>query len=190
MEKNIEKELHTLKTDYEIFREELKVQQVLNERLFKIIRKRPAQAVNREISNRMMLDIITIPIVIMICIFSGWPIMFGILVSLWAAADLCATIWMNHKLGMDNLLNDDVRTVTEKIAGYRKFYDRMSLISILPLVVMLAYIFNHLYARADSSTTVLYITVAGIAFIILACVNIWIQYRKHVKSCRELMEQF
>ena len=126
----------------------------------------------------------------MICIIIDWPILFGILVSLWAVADLFATVWMNRKLGMDNLLNDDVRTVMEKIAGYRRFYNRMLLAAFFPSVVMLAYIFTRLYARADNPDTAQLIITAGITFTTLACVIAWLRYRKHMKNCRELVEQF
>lgn len=71
--------------------------------------------------------------------------MFGILVSLWALADLAVTLWVSRKLGMDNLLNDDVRTVAAKIAGYRKFYAGMLMVSMIPFVVMFIYMFTYLY---------------------------------------------
>lgn len=190
MEKNIEKELQALRKDYEVFKEEMEVQHNLNERVFRAIRKQPTRAVNREIGYRMMLDITTVPVVMMICIIIDWPILFGILVSLWAATDLFATAWMNRKLGMDNLLNDDVRTVTEKIACYRRFYNRMLLAALLPSVVMIAYIFTRMYARADNPDTAQFIIVSGITFTALACVIAWLRYRKHVKNCRELVEQF
>lgn len=91
---------------------------------------------------------------------------------------------------MDDLLNDDVRTVTEKIAGYRKFYDWALIGSIIPLIVMLTYIFMHLYARADNPAAVQLITVSGIVFIILAIANTLFQYKKHVQRCKELLKQF
>ena len=91
---------------------------------------------------------------------------------------------------MDDLLNDDVRTVTEKIAGYRKFYDWALIGSIIPLIVMLTYIFMHLYARAENLAAVQLITVSGIVFIILAIANTLFQYKKHVQRCKELLKQF
>lgn len=63
----------------------------------------------------MWLDILTIPAVMIICLNTNFPILFGILVSLWALADLGISLWVSRKLGMDDLLNDDVRTVTEKL---------------------------------------------------------------------------
>ena len=190
MEKNIEKELQALRKDYEVFKKEMEVQHKLNEKVFRTMRKQPTRAVNREIGHRMMLDVTTVPVVMMICIIIDWPILFGILVSLWAVADLFATVWMNRKLDMDNLLNDDVRTVTEKIAGYRRFYNRMLLAALLPSVVMIAYIFIRMYARVDNPDTAHFIIVSGITFTALACVIAWLRYRKHVKNCRELVEQF
>ena len=146
METNIEKELQTLKSEYNALKKGLEKQDALNERFFKSIRKRPALAVGREITNRMWLDILTVPVIIVICLYTSFPMLFGVLVSLWALADLSVDLWISRKLGMNDLLNDDVRTVTKKIAGYRKYYDRLLLASLLPVVVMLTYIFLHLYA--------------------------------------------
>lgn len=77
-----------------------------------------------------------------------------------------------------------------KIAGYRKFYDWALIGSIIPLIVMLTYIFMHLYARAENLAAVQLITVSGIVFIILAIANTLFQYKKHVQRCKELLKQF
>ena len=190
METNIEKELQTLKSEYNALKKGLEKQDALNERFFKSIRKRPALAVGREITNRMWLDILTVPVIIVICLYTSFPMLFGVLVSLWALADLGVDLWISRKLGMNDLLNDDVRTVTKKIAGYRKFYDWALIGSIIPLIVMLTYIFMHLYARADNPTAVQLITISGIVFIILAIANTLFQYKKHVQRCKELLKQF
>lgn len=190
MEIDIEQELQILKSEYNTLKKELKKQDTLNEKFFKSIRKQPALAVSKEIKSRMWLDILTIPAVMIICLSTNFPILFGILVSLWALADLGISLWVSRKLGMDDLLNDDVRTVTEKIAGYRKFYDWALIVSIIPLIVMLTYIFMHLYTRADNSAAVQLITVSGIVFIILAIANTLFQYKKHVQRCKELLKQF
>lgn len=190
MEIDIEQELQILKSEYNTLKKELKKQDALNEKFFKSIRKQPALAVSKEIKSRMWLDILTIPAVMIICLNTNFPILFGILVSLWALADLGISLWVSRKLGMDDLLNDDVRTVTEKIAGYRKYYDRLLLASLLPVVVMLTYIFLHLYARADNPAAIRAITVSGIVFIVLGIIIVLFQYKKHVQRCKELLEQF
>ncbi|HJC17302.1 hypothetical protein [uncultured Alistipes sp.] len=190
MEKSMERELQMLRADYNELKGELKAQQVVNERFFRMVRRRPALAVTKEIRNRMMLDIVTVPMVILICRFGDWPMLFGGLVSLWAVADLCATVWMNRKLGMDNLLSGDVRSVTEKISGYRRFYRGMLLVCIVPLVAMLAYIFMRLYALAESPDAVQLIVMSGVVFTSLACAVAVSQYRRHERNCRELMAQF
>ena len=178
MEINIEKELQSLKLEYNLFKEGLEKQETLNEKFFKSLRKRPAMAISKEIRDRMLGDVVTVPMIIVICIGIDWPMLFGILVSLWALADLGVSLWVSRKLGMDHLLNDDVRTVTGKIAGYRKFYNVSLMASIIPLVAMLTYIFMHLYARTDDPDT------------IRAIVITLLQYKKHVKRCKELLEQF
>lgn len=190
MEINIEKELQTLKSEYNVFKEGLEKQETLNEKFFKSLRKRPAMALSKEIRNRMLGDGLTVPMIIVICINTDWPILFGILVSLWALADLGVSLWVSRKLGMNNLLNDDVRTVTEKITGYRKFYMGSLVASIVPLTAMLTYIFMRLYDRADDAATVQLITVSGIVSIVFAIVVALLQYRKHVERCKELLDQF
>ena len=190
MEINIEKELQTLKSEYNVFKEGLEKQETLNEKFFKFLRKRPAMAISKEIRERMLGDGLTVPMIIVICINTDWPMLFGILVSLWALADLGVSLWVSRKLGMNNLLNDDVRTVTEKITGYRKFYTGSLVASIVPLTAMLTYIFMRLYDRADDAATVQLITVSGIVSIVFAIVVALLQYRKHVERCKELLDQF
>lgn len=116
--------------------------------------------------------------------------MWESLVLLWALVDLGITWWINRNLEMDNLLNDDVRTVTEKIAGYRKFYIRSLIIGVIPLTVMLAYIYSRLCAQAENPATVQLITLSGIISTVLAVVITLLRYRKHAKRCNELLEQF
>ena len=190
MEINIEKELQTLKSQYNMFKEGLEKQETLNEKFFKSLRKRPAMAVSREIGDRMLGDVVTVPMIIVCCISIDWPILFGILVSLWALADLGVSLWVSRKLGMNHLLDDDVRTVTEKITGYRKFYTGSLIAGIIPLTAMLTYIFMRLYDRADNAAAVQLITVSGIVSILVAIVITLLQYRKHVKRCKELLDQF
>jgi hypothetical protein len=190
MEMNIEKELQVLKSDYIQFKEGLEKQEKLNEKFFKSLKKRPAMAIHKEIRDRILGDILTVPMIIVICINIDWPLMFGILVSLWALVDLGVSLWVSRKLGMDNLLNGDVRTVTEKITGYRKFYVGSLIAALVPLTAMLAYIFMRLYARANDAATVQLITVAGVASIASGIVITLFQYRKHVKRCKELLDQF
>ena len=179
-----------MKSDYEVLKKELKSQKILNEQFFKTIRKQSAFVVGKEIKDRMRLDALTVPMVIVICILTDWPILFGVLVSLWALADLGITWWVNRNLEMDNLLNDDVRTVTGKIAGYRKFYIWSLIIGIIPLTVMLVYIYSRLYAQAENPATVQLITLSGIISTVLAAVVTLLRYRKHAKRCNELLEQF
>ena len=187
---NVEKELQILKSDYDVLKKELKSQRILNEQFFRTIRKQSAFVVGKEIKDRMRLDVLTVPMVIVICIFTDWPILFGILVSLWALADLGITWWVNRNLEMDSLLNDDVRTVTEKITGYRKFYIWSLVIGIIPLTVMLAYIYSQLYAQAENPATIQLITLSGIIFTVLGIMIALLRYKKHVKRCNELLEQF
>ena len=190
MEMNIEKELQTLKSEYATFKEGLEKQETLNEKFFKSMRKQPALAVTKEIKNRMLGDVLTVPMIMIICINTDWPILFGILISLWALTDLSISLWVSRKLGMDNLLDGDVQTVTRKITGYRKFYTGSLLAGFVPVAAMLAYIFMHLYARADNPVTSQLIIASLIVTIAVGGVITLFQYRKHTERCKELLKQF
>lgn len=190
MEINIEKEIQTLRSEYNVFKEGLEKQEMLNEKFFKSLRRRPAMAISKEIRDRMLGDVLTIPTIIVICINIDWPLLFGILVSLWALVDLGVSLWVSRKLGMNHLLDDDVRTVTGKIAGYRKFYAGSLIAAIIPLTAMVTYIFMRLYALANDAATVQLITVSGVVSIFVAIAITLLQYKKHVRRCRELLEQF
>ena len=190
MEINVEKELQALKSEYYLFKEELGKQDKVNEKFFKALRKRPTLAISKEMKDRMLLDVLTIPAVIIICITADWPLLFGILVSLWALADLGVSLWVSRKLGMDNLLNDDVRTVTGKIMSYRKFYNRALLASIVPLTAMFTYIFLRLYTLTDDPATIRLITLSGVVSIGIAAMITLRRYNKHMESCKELLEEF
>ena len=189
MEINLEKELQTLKSEYATFKEGLEKQDVLNEKFFQSLRKRPASAIAKEVKNRMLGDVLTVPMILIICLNTDWPILFGILVSLWALADLGISLWISRKLGMNHLLDGDVRTVTKKIADYRRFYTGSLLVGIVPLAAMLVYMLMHLYARADSPATARLVTASVIVAIGAGIAVTLFQYRKHVERCKELLEQ-
>ena len=190
MEMNMEKELQALKSEYATFKEGLEKQETLNEKFFQSLRKRPASAIAKEVKNRMLGDALTVPMILIICLNTDWPILFGILVSLWALADLGISLWVSRKLGMNDLLAGDVRTVTAKIAGYRKFYTGSLIIGIVPLAAMLTYMLMHLYARAGSPATAQLITASAIASIGAGLAITLFQYKKHVERCKDLLEQF
>lgn len=190
MEINNEKELQALRSEFNLFKEKLGKQDKVNEKFFRSLRKRPALAISKEMKDRMLLDVLTAPAVIIICVTTDWPLLFGILVSLWALTDLGVSVWVGRKLGMDNLLNDDVRTVTGKIAGYRKFYMRALLVSIVPLTAMLSYIFIHLHTLTDDPAALRLITLSGIISIFIGAAITVHRYKKHVERCKELMGEF
>ena len=190
MERNIGEELDALKADYNAFKAQVKQQERLNERFFKAARHRSAQAVNKGIRNRMIVNVLTLPTIWIICITTHWPLLFGVLVSLWTITDLAATIWINRKLGMDHLLDGDTRTVTHTIASYRRFYRRAQAISIIPCIAMITYIFVELLTRINDSANRDLIIAIGIAYTIIAVSITWGQYRRHTKACDDLLNEF
>lgn len=190
MERNMGQELEALKADYKALKAQMKQQERLNERFFRAARHRPVQAVSKEIRNRMILDVLTLPIIWIICITTRWPPLFGVLVSLWTITDLAATVWINRKLGMDHLLDGDMRTVARAITSYRRFYRRALAVSIIPCIAMIAYIFMELLARIANSANRNLIIAIGIAYTLVAVVITWLQYRRHTRACDELLNEF
>ena len=183
-------ELEALKADYKALKAQMKQQERLNERFFRAARHRPVQAVSKEIRNRMILDVLTLPIIWIICITTRWPPLFGVLVSLWTITDFAATVWINRKLGMDHLLDGDMRTVARAITSYRRFYRRALAVSIIPCIAMIAYIFMELLARIANSANRNLIIAIGIAYTLVAVVITWLQYRRHTRACDELLNEF
>lgn len=190
MERNVGQELEALRADYNALKAQMKQQERLNERFFKAARLRPAQAVSKGIRNRMILDVLTLPIIWIICITTHWPLLFGVLVSLWTLIDLVATIWINRKLSMDHLLDGDTRTVTYAITSYRRFYRRALAVSIIPCIVMISYIFIELLDRIDNSANRNLIIAIGIAYTLIAAIIILLRYRRHAKACDDLLNEF
>lgn len=190
MERNPGQELEALRADYNALKAQMKQQERLNERFFKAARLRPAQAVSKGIRNRMILDVLTLPTIWIICITTHWPLLFGVLVSLWTLIDLVATIWINRKLGMDHLLDGDTRTVTYAITSYRRFYRRALAVSIIPCIAMISYIFIELLARIDNSANRNLIIAIGIAYTLIAVIITLWQYRRHAKTCDDLLNEF
>ena len=190
MERNMGQELEALKADYKALKAQMKQQERLNERFFRAARHRPVQAVSKEIRNRMILDVLTLPIIWIICITTRWPPQFGVLVSLWTITDFAATVWINRKLGMDHLLDGDMWTVARAITSYRRFYRRALVVSIIPCIAMIAYIFMELLARIANSANRNLIIAIGIAYTLVAVVITWLQYRRHTRACDELLNEF
>lgn len=190
MERNPGQELEALRADYNALKAQMKQQERLNERFFKAARLRPAQAVSKGIRNRMILDVLPLPIIWIICITTHWPLLFGVLVSLWTLIDLVATIWINRKLGMDHLLDGDTRTVTYAITSYRRFYRRALAVSIIPCIAMISYIFIELLDRIDNSANRNLIIAIGIAYTLIAAIIILLRYRRHAKACDDLLNEF
>lgn len=190
MERNIGEELEALKADYNTLKAQMRQQERLNERFFKAARHRPTRVVSEGIRNRMLLDVLTLPIIWIICITTHWSLLFCGLVSLWTIIDLAATIWINRKLGMDHLLDGDTRTVTHAITSYRRFYRRVLAINVIPCIAMITYIFMELLARIDGSSNRNLILVIAIVYTLLAILLTWQQYRRHSKACDDLLNEF
>ena len=86
------KELQELKSEYNDLKETLNKQRIVNKELLEQIRKQKTSFIGKDLTKRMSTDIITIPMIIVICHAVGWPVGFAVAVSIWALIDLIAVL--------------------------------------------------------------------------------------------------
>ncbi len=104
------KELQELKSEFNDLKETLNKQRIVNKELLEQIRKQKTSFIGKDLTKRMSLDIITIPMIIVICHAVGWPMWFAAAVSIWALIDLLAVLVGRKKFDTRKMLDDDVLT--------------------------------------------------------------------------------
>ena len=111
------KELQELKSEFNDLKETLNKQRIVNKELLEQIRKQKTSFIGKDLTKRMSTDIITIPMIIVICHAVGWPIWFAVAVSIWALIDLIAVLVGRKKLDTRKMLDGDVLTVAKAVKG-------------------------------------------------------------------------
>ena len=167
------KELQELKSEFNEMKETLNKQRIVNKELLEQIRKQKTSFIGKDLTKRMSMDIITIPMIIVICHAVGWPIWFAVAVSIWALIDLVAV---------------DVLTVAKTVKEYKKFYHLSMMIGAIPAVAMVAFILIRIYTQSAPDENMLFPTaiyiftcVAGVLFSVKT-------YRKKMEACDNLID--
>ena len=182
------KELQELKSEYNDLKETLNKQRIVNKELLEQIRKQKTSFIGKDLTKRMSMDIITIPMIIVICHAVGWPIWFAVAVSIWALIDLVAVLVGRKKFDTRKMLDDDVLTAAKTVKEYKKFYHLSMVIGAIPAVTLVAFVLIRIYAQSAPDDNMMLPTAIYI-FACLAGILLSIKtYRKTMEACDNLID--
>ena len=182
------KELLELKSEFNDLKEALNKQRIVNKELLAQVQKQKTSFIGKDLAKRMSMDIITIPMIIVICHAVGWPIWFAVAVSIWALIDLVAVLVGRKKFDTRKMLDGDVLTVAKTVKEYKKFYHLSMMIGAIPAVALVAFILIRIYTQSAPDENMLFPTaiyiftcVAGVLFSVKT-------YRKKMEACDNLID--
>jgi hypothetical protein len=182
------KELQELKSEFNEMKETLNKQRIVNKELLEQIRKQKTSFIGKDLTKRMSMDIITIPMIIVICHAVGWPIWFAVAVSIWALIDLIAVLIGRKKFDTQKMLDDDVLTAAKTVKEYKRFYHLSVVVGAIPAVALVAFVLIRIYTQSAPDENMLFPTaiyiftcVAGVLFSVKT-------YRKKMEACDSLID--
>ena len=182
------KELQELKSEFNDLKETLNKQRIVNKELLAQVQKQKTSFIGKDLAKRMSMDIITIPMIIVICYATGWPMWFAAAVSIWALIDLLAVLVGRKRFDTQKMLDDDVLTVAKTVKEYKKFYHLSMMIGAIPAVALVAFILIRIYTQSAPDENMLFPTaiyiftcVAGVLFSVKT-------YRKKMEACDNLID--
>ena len=182
------KELQELKSEFNDLKETLNKQRIVNKELLDQIRKQKTSFIGKDLTKRMSLDIITIPMIIVICHAVGWPIWFAVAVSIWALIDLIAVLVGRKKFDTRKMLDDDVLTAAKTVKEYKRFYHLSVVVGAIPAVALVAFVLIRIYTQSAPDENMLFpmaiyifTCVAGVLFSVKT-------YRKKMEACDKLID--
>ena len=182
------KELQELKSEFNDLKETLSEQRIVNKGLLEHIQKQKASFIGNDLKTRMMMDITSVPMIVIICNAIGWPMLFAAAVSVWAILDLISVLWMKKRFNNQNLLESDVLTVAKNVKEYKKFYHLSTVIGAIPAVAMTAYIILRVYSQGASGNDMLWFVVLLIVTYLIAVLVTVRKYKKLMSSCDSLID--
>ena len=182
------KELQELKSEFNDLKETLSEQRIVNKGLMERIQKQKASFIGNDLKTRMMMDITTIPMIVIICNAIGWPMLFAAAVSVWAILDLISVLWMKKRFNNQNLLESDVLTVAKNVKEYKRFYHLSTLIGAIPAVAMTTYIILRIYSQGASGNDMLWVFGLLIVTYLIAVLVTVRKYKKLMSSCDSLID--
>ena len=162
----------------------LNKQRIVNKELLAQVQKQKASFIGKDLAKRMSMDIITIPMIIVICHAIGWPMWFAAAVSIWALIDLLAVLVGRKKFDTRKMLDDDVLTAAKTVKEYKRFYHLSVVVGAIPAVFVLIRIYTQ--SAPDENMlfpTAIYIftCVAGVLYAVKT-------YRKKMEACDNLID--
>ena len=182
------KELQELKSEFNDLKETLNKQRIVNKELLEQIRKQKTSFIGKDLTKRMSMDIITIPMIIVICHAVGWPIWFAVAVSIWALIDLVAVLVGREKFDTRKMLDGDVLTVAKTVKEYKRFYHLSVVVGVIPAVALVAFVLIRIYAQSAPDDNMMLPTAIYI-FACLAGILLSIKtYRKTMEACDNLID--
>ena len=182
------KELQELKSEFNDLKETLNKQRIVNKELLAQVQKQKTSFIGKDLAKRMSMDIITIPMIIVICHAIGWPMWFAAAVSIWALIDLLAVLVGRKRFDTQKMLDDDVLTVAKTVKEYKRFYHLSVVVGAIPAVALVAFVLIRIYTQSAPDENMLFPTaiyiftcVAGVLFSVKT-------YRKKMEACDNLIE--
>ena len=182
------KELQELKSEFNDLKETLNKQRIVNKELLAQVQKQKTSFIGKDLAKRMSMDIITIPMIIVMCHAIGWPMWFAAAVSIWALIDLLAVLVGRKRFDTQKMLDDDVLTVAKTVKEYKKFYHLSMMIGAIPAIALVAFILIRIYTQSAPDENMLFPTaiyiftcVAGVLFSVKT-------YRKKMEACDNLID--
>ena len=182
------KELQELKSEFNDLKETLNKQRIVNKDLLEQIRKQKTSFIGEDLTKRMSMDIITIPMIIVICHAVGWPIWFAVAVSIWALIDLVAVLVGRKKFDTRKMLDDDVLTAAKTVKEYKRFYHLSVVVGAIPAVALVAFVLIRIYTQSVPDDNMMLPTAIYI-FACLAGILLSVKtYRKKMEACDNLID--
>ena len=182
------KELQELKSEYNDLKETLNKQRIVNKELLEQIRKQKTSFIGKDLTKRMSLDIITIPMIIVICHAVGWPIWFAVAVSIWALIDLIAVLVGRKKFDTQKMLDDDVLTAAKTVKEYKRFYHLSVVVGAIPAVALVAFVLIRIYTQSAPDENMLFPTAIYIFTCVAGVLYAVKTYRKKMEACDNLID--
>ena len=182
------KELQELKSEFNDLKETLNKQRIVNKELLAQIRKQKTSFIGKDLTKRMSMDIITIPMIIVICHAVEWPIWFAVAVSIWALIDLVAVLVGRKKFDTQKMLDGDVLTVAKTVKEYKRFYHLSVVVGAIPAVALVAFVLTRIYTQSAPDDNMMLPTAIYI-FACLAGILLSVKtYRKKMETCDNLID--
>ncbi len=182
------KELQELKSEFNDLKETLNKQRIVNKELLEQIRKQKTSFIGKDLTKRMSMDIITIPMIIVICHAVGWPVWFAVAVSIWALIDLIAVLVGRKKFDTQKMLDDDVLTAAKTVKEYKRFYHLSVVVGAIPAVALVAFVLIRIYTQSAPDENMLFPTAIYIFTCVAGVLYAVKTYRKKMEACDNLID--